>query len=361
MIPRLESVRFRITPPAYTRRPPYDGPVPQAGIAGLKGTKVEVWAKSNRPLAGGSVEVAFDKGRTPVGLRPLPDDDQQVTGAFEIRSAGKLELSVTDTAGHDNQDKFAAAVTLLKDESPLIRILQPQHLSLATPQATLPVVLAGEDDYGISHVQLFRSLNDSRPLPMDFPLGKTPGLRFDGNEALPLSAYGLAPGDNIKLFARIEDNDPEGPKGSETPVVEVRIISQEQFESMLREREGLEVLMSKYRAAQRRLEALQQAEDGLRKKLKESHDEKVSESARQDLQRLSKQLHDEAEEIRKSAEHLLPYDADHKLSKQLEQLADSLEKMSKKASDLENESNLSRKDLEKMLDQLAQELGQDAR
>ena len=91
MIPRLESVRFRITPPAYTRRPPYDGPVPQAGIAGLKGTKVEVWAKSNRPLAGGSVEVALDKGRTPVGLRPLPDDDQQVTGAFEIRSAGKLE------------------------------------------------------------------------------------------------------------------------------------------------------------------------------------------------------------------------------------------------------------------------------
>ena len=100
-------------------------------------------------------------------------------------------------------------------------------------------MLAGEDDYGISRVQLFRSLNDSRALPMDFSLGKTARPRFDGNEALPLSAYGLSPGDNIKLFARIEDNDPDGPKGFETPVVEVRIISQEQFESMLREREGL--------------------------------------------------------------------------------------------------------------------------
>ena len=32
---------------------------------------------------------------------------------------------------------------------------------------------------------------------------------------LPLSAYGLRPGDVIKLFARVEDNDPAGAKGSE--------------------------------------------------------------------------------------------------------------------------------------------------
>ena len=68
-------------------------------------------------------------------------------------------------------------------------------------------------------------------------------------------AYGLDPGDVIKLFARVEDNDPAGFKGAETPIVTVQIISQEDFERMQQMREGLEALLSKYRQADRRLEA----------------------------------------------------------------------------------------------------------
>ena len=56
-VPRLEAVRFRITPPAYTNRPPYEGPLPQGGLAGLPGTKVQLWVQSNRPLSGGTLEL----------------------------------------------------------------------------------------------------------------------------------------------------------------------------------------------------------------------------------------------------------------------------------------------------------------
>ena len=54
-VPEIRDVKFRVTPPAYTRRPPYEGPLPQNGLAGLPGTKVEVWAKSNRPLSAGAM------------------------------------------------------------------------------------------------------------------------------------------------------------------------------------------------------------------------------------------------------------------------------------------------------------------
>jgi hypothetical protein len=54
-VPKLEAVRFRITPPAYTNRPAYEGPLPQGGLMGLPGTKVQLWAKSNRPLSGGTL------------------------------------------------------------------------------------------------------------------------------------------------------------------------------------------------------------------------------------------------------------------------------------------------------------------
>src|SRR2546429_52122 len=61
-VPKLEGVRVRITPPAYTNRPPYEGAVPQGGFSGLAGTKIEIFAKSNRPLSGGSIEM--DGGAT---------------------------------------------------------------------------------------------------------------------------------------------------------------------------------------------------------------------------------------------------------------------------------------------------------
>lgn len=357
MVPKLENVRFRVTPPAYTHRPSYDGPLPQGGISGLKGTIVEVWAKSNRPLAAGSLNITTGDKKSSVDLHRLPGDEQQVAGRFTIAADGRFELDVVDVEGHASQENFAAALTLLKDESPIIRILQPERISLATPNAVLPVVLAGEDDYGISHVQLFRSLNQSRALPLDFSLPTIPKTRFDGSEALPLAAYGLEAGDVIKLYGRIEDNDPDGAKGSETPVVEVRIISQEEFERMLRIREGLEVMMSKYRAAERRLESLKTAEDGLRRKMKQSPGNAATPSDRAELKRLAEQLREDSDEIEKSAQHLLPYDADHKLSKRLERLAAALSKMAHKASDLDSEQSLSHADIEKLLDDLDRQLG----
>ncbi len=110
-----------------------------------------------------------------------------------------------------------------------MRIVQPPPTSLATPDVTLPVNLLAEDDYGIARVQLFRSLNDSRALPVELPVPQPAVTRFDGGQHLPLSAYGLLPGDVIKLFARVEDTDPAGTKGSESTVVTVRIISQSEL------------------------------------------------------------------------------------------------------------------------------------
>ena len=107
-------------------------------------------------------------------------------------------------------------------------------MSLATPTATIPVTLSAEDDYGIASVQLFRSLNDSRPLPMSPRLAAAVSRRLSTTVELPLAAYGLEPGDVIKLFARVEDNDPAGGKGSESPVVVLNIVSQQDFDRMLR-------------------------------------------------------------------------------------------------------------------------------
>src|SRR5205823_14342866 len=134
--------------------------------------------------------------------------------------------------------------------------------------------------------------NDSRGMPLDVPLKMPPPTRWQDRVVLPLSEYGLQPGDEIKLFARVEDNDPAGPKGAESAIVTVRIIAQADFEKMLRAREGLELLLSKYQQAQRRMEELTDQADRLQKKVKEE--------AQKDKEQAEKLARKGLEEDRKS-------------------------------------------------------------
>src|SRR5262249_5052317 len=146
-VPRLAGVRFRITPPPYTRLSAYEGPLPPSGISGLPGAKVEVWASSNRPLASGTFQVSASGRTTSVELRPSATNAEEVQGAFVIDRSGKAELRIRDVDGQDSQDVFSAAVVLLRDERPFIRIMEPREVSFATPDIELPVALAAEDDY----------------------------------------------------------------------------------------------------------------------------------------------------------------------------------------------------------------------
>src|SRR5207248_8791610 len=124
--------------------------------------------------------------------------------------------------------------------------------------------------------------------------------RWTESLALPLSTYGLTPGDEIKLFVRVLDNDPAGPKGSESSIAVVRIIAQEEFERLARTRHSLEMLQSKYQQAQRRLESLADDVDRLQKKMKEhAADALADKQQREEMQRLTKRIQEEAEALRR--------------------------------------------------------------
>jgi hypothetical protein len=327
-VPRIESVRFRITPPAYTRDAVYEGPLPQGGISALAGAKVEVHAVSNRPLQGGSVDMVAGEHRESVRLEPATNDgtSREVLGSWTITKSGSFHLNVTDVAGQPSRDSFSGAINVLEDQIPLVRIVEPPSHSLATPSITLPVMISAEDDYGVTRLQLFRSLNDSRAMPLSIDIPQPPPRRLEQPVQLPLSEYGLVPGDVIKLFARVEDNDPAGAKGSESSVVVIQIVSDEEFEQMLLAREGLDVLVNKYQEAQRRLEAVQEEIEQLMKKLeKRDADGTLSDEERNELEQLTKRMEDEAKAMRESAKHVLPYDLDKALNDELETLAKNLD------------------------------------
>lgn len=337
--PRIEDVQFTITPPAYTNDAATTGPLPKGGLVGLPGTRIQVTARSNRPLSGGEIKLTGDGTNETVTLKPVDAGDSAAVGEFKISRTAKLELRVIDQEGESSQEPFLGAITLITDQRPLVRILEPKAQSLATPSSNLPVVIDGEDDFGLARVELHRSLNDSRPLPVSLPVPSPSPRRFREHQYLALDQYELEPGDEIKLFARVTDNDPNSPKGAESSVVTVRIISQEEFERMIRVREGLEVLVSKYQQAERRLEKLGEELDKLQKELEKAPPESdVAKEIQEKLEELAKQMQDEADAIEKAAEHELPYDLDKNLKDKLTELAkelrdrgDELQKLTQKS------------------------------
>lgn len=359
-VPRILGVRVKIVPPAYTRLAPVDGPVPKDGIAGLRGTAVEIRATSNRPLRGGKLTLTGPGGSEEVRLRSAAEGASEAIGQFSISRSGRFLLGVEDVSGQASQDTVSGSVVLLADQRPLARLIKPPPAALATPTAALPVVVAAEDDYGLSRVELFRSLNESRASPAALAIEQRNSRRLFETTVLPLARYGLEPGDVIKLFARAEDNDPAGVKGSESPLATVRIISQEEFERLLRTERGLEVMRSKYAEARRRMEAVAKDLERLKGALdKLAKNDPADEKTRQQLTELAKRLASEAQAIAQLAAKSLPYDLDERLTPELQEAAKALQKAEQEIRRLAGEKELSNQRAAQKLAELARQLGMD--
>lgn len=359
-VPQIQSVKFRVTPPAYTHRAPYEGPLPQGGIAGLVGTKVELWARSNRPLQGG--EMPFTSSATtqptiaPVDLEPTSPGSNEITGSFIVGYPGKYVLRVKDEAGQVSAGSAIVPVSVLADGRPFVRILEPKANSFATPDVTLNVQVLAEDDYGVSKVQLFRSLNGSHARREDLRVPAAQPMRVAANVPLKLDDYGVSPGDTVELYARVEDNDPAGAKGSESPVVTVKIISKQELNRMLIAKEGMDVLESKYDQANRRLEAAMHKMDELHKKLGDK-DRPLTDAEKRELDQLATDLKDAAEAVGKTAKDDLPFDLDKPLRKELEATAKALDDAAKKAEAMAKRPGLSTSICKAGLSELLKKLG----
>ncbi|HUE72541.1 MAG TPA: hypothetical protein VMP01_16775 [Pirellulaceae bacterium] len=325
-LPQIERVQFKVVPPAYARFPVYDGELPQGGLSGLAGTRVEVQVASNRPLSQAIARYVTSDGDTSLDWPAAASSAKEATGGLTITENGRLEIEVIDVDGQGSKEPFVAPIQLLADERPFVRLIEPKAVSFATPTTRLPVVISAEDDHGVARLELFRSLNDSRYLPMEIPVGQPLPIHAYQVTHLDLESYALEPGDEIKLFARALDNDPAGGKGAESSVVLVRIISQEELAKMLRTRDGLSLLASKYQQVQRRLESLAEEMDQLQKELEQAPaDSPLQEELRRRLSELAQRMSEEAEAIDKLGGAPLPYELDKQLSQHLKATSQQLQ------------------------------------
>ena len=350
--PRITAARFTISPPAYTRQPPREGRYPQDRIAGLLGTKVDFVVESDRPLSGGAVtiEAAAEAGpesgsAKSVPLKVSPENPHHAVGTVTIEEAGNWSLVVTGANSVECESPLRFEVELLVDRPPLVRIAQPRPKSYATPDTKIPVAVVGEDDFGIARMRLYRVVDGSRPIPLEIPI-EQPRRTVQGGSSLPLAAFGLEPGDRITLLARVEDSRPGSSQGGESPLVEIDIISQRDFNRIIAAQQGQQMLENKFRQARRMLEQLATEMQDLQQELQEVQEAEAngdpqSKARKQELQQQLDQMRKRMEKTARQLEELsqqeLPLEVDQEWNRMLQEQANALREAAAQAGQMKQQ------------------------
>lgn len=373
-VPTIESLAFTITPPSYTGIPERKGRHPQDRIAGLATTQVTLHVQADRPLSGGGVSIkSSDSGdvgdlsdsvdaaaSSSVTLQVDPNEPQSVSGTVTITRSGHWTVTVIGDNDIETESPITLDVTLLADRPPIARIVQPQAKSYATADTTVPVSIVAEDDFGVDRLQLYRMIDGSPASPLEFDLsggGAAAASRTVQETCpLPLSALGLQPGDRITLFARSEDNRPDVVQGGESPITEIEIISQADFDRVIAARQGRQMIENKFRQADRMLEQLASAAEDLQDQLANADPKDTAEQERlqKQIDELRQKMNDVAEELEKLAAKELPLDLDKSWNEILKQQATAL----RQACDAADQCKQDGKSPQEQADELQKQLDQ---
>ena len=335
MTPKILPPQVIITPPAYTRGGTYRGVLPEQGLIGLVGTQVEWAVGSNRPLQAGMLDIVFSDGTTELIELKRSDKinvtNDSVFASMALTKPGQFTLSVTDVDGLQSHEKVQGSIKILSDVRPVVRIVEPKQMSIATPDINLPVVVLAEDDFGITKLSLYRSLNGSPAMAIEAKVDG--GARQEAKWSLPLAKYRVVPGDEIQLFARTEDNDPAGAKGAESPVTTITIIAIEEFQKLMLQKEGMKSVQAKYQQARRYLENLAQALRDVEEAEKTLAANPDSAEAAQKLQEAiaaaEKSAQGAAKAIDELSKQAMPIDIDQELAKGLQGMSKMAAEMGK--------------------------------
>ena len=245
LTPKVDHAFVTVAFPAYTGIPPTEVPFQFKDVKALAGSEVRFRLQSNRPLAGGSIELQTENAPArPVDLRPSAENE--VGGTFTANDSGRMKFTVVDVARNVSLPNLSAALTVTHDLPPEVSIDQPPNDSFVCEDFKVEARVSATDDYGVKTIRIHRALNDvfSPPRIIDYDkvtTSVTEPVTFD------LKDLGVQPGDTISFFAEAVDTCPE-PHLARSKTVHLMVISTDQYNDDLRARSDISDIEGKYSA-----------------------------------------------------------------------------------------------------------------
>ena len=234
--------------PEYTGKPSRTGKLSDEPQALPEDTKVSFRVASNRPLKSGEVALTPVLGSKQVRIPLRPESQNNVvTGEFTFTEAVVFSVSVCDVNDLESREPRQGRFNILPDERPRIIVIEPGRDAVATPSIRVPVRVEATDDYGITQVAWLRGLNRSieRPFNMKF-VPKSGPQSVEATSSFDFDKLGVRPGDVIEYYFEAADNYPKGPNIALSRLYRIQIISEEQYQAILRQAAARKALFEPY-------------------------------------------------------------------------------------------------------------------
>src|SRR6185369_10215853 len=171
-------------------------------VAALKGTVVQVTAQLSAAVK--SARIVISDGAK---VEMAPVDDNHFSGEFTVKANGTYRIELTSDGGDRYNGSNEYDITVLEDHGPTVVIDKPgRDMKVSSVQEIFTQVRA-EDDYGVSSVELYFSVNGGEEKRVQLQDLKSDAAHtLSGAHTFFLEEFGLQPGDFISYYAKARDN-----------------------------------------------------------------------------------------------------------------------------------------------------------
>jgi hypothetical protein len=207
-------------------------------ITALVGTRVGMTIMGSKPLA--RAWLAFADGDSVALSRGGP---ASFTGTLSVEEGGRYSISILDVDGLRNPDPTEYSIVAIRDESPLVRIVEPGRDMEVPRGMEMPVAVSALDDYGVRSVDIRYSVQGRAEegsvrvaaCGLDAPREVAHETMWD------LTETGILPGSVLIYYAEVSDNDVvSGPKTGRSETYILRFPSMaELYSDVVDEEDGI--------------------------------------------------------------------------------------------------------------------------
>ena len=242
--PALRDVAFTIEYPSYMQREPLRAGGAGSVVSAPVGGSLRVSATATKDITAASVSLTGLEQEVSVPLRVertaspggSPGRPRRLLGTLEIAGANEpevrtLQFHLTDSQGYGNRHGGKYFLRVEPDLAPGVDLKKTDVGPAVTPNAIVPLLVAGKDDSGIAGglVKLTSLRGSAAGLsePLAIATEAEVVREFALRHEMDLEGLGMIPGDRITIVAEVADILPGelgGPNVGTSGAVALRIV-----------------------------------------------------------------------------------------------------------------------------------------
>ncbi len=219
--PELKETRVRVTPPAYTKEAAREECSPDLTV--LRASRLDF-----RFVTAGSLTNARLRFANQAVLQLARAGENQWTNSLIAVRDAYYWVDLLDQKARKGGNDKPFKLTVLRDEKPLVDIIEPGLDIRAEPTAKVPLTISATDDYGVRDLRLiFRKMNGSWHTNRIL-LPKGEAKEVEAAATLDLAPLDLQEYEVAAYYAEAGDNNTlDGPGIGRSPVYFVEYTTKE--------------------------------------------------------------------------------------------------------------------------------------